>query len=164
MKRTSAFVLLAALCVGAPPLAAQQWTAEQQSLIDHVTRCWDAWVEALADETPDRWVEACPNDERSHYWGTADGVPSSAKDVVRNWRIWRRIDEDWVSLRPVYVDIFGDVGIIHMYGYWRAKTPDGTVTTEEKRTEVFQRRDGRWVLIGAQSTPVTPADAAPYRK
>ena len=39
-----------------------------------------------------------------------------------------------------------------------------TVTTEAKRTEVFQRRNGRWVLIGAQGTPVTPADAAPYRR
>ena len=152
------------LCIGNAPVAAQQWTAEQQSLIDHVTQCWDVWVEALADETPAKWVEACPNDERSHYWTSADGAPSSAKDVVRNWHIWREIDDDWVSLRPVYVDIFGDVGVIHMYGYWRAKTADGTVITEEKRTEVFQRRGGQWVLIGAQSTPVTPADAAPYRK
>jgi hypothetical protein len=42
------------------------------------------------------------------------------------------------------------VGIIHMYGYWWARTPDGTVTTEEKRTEVSQRRDDQRVFIGAQ--------------
>ena len=69
-----------------------------------------------------------------------------------------------MSLRPIYVDIFGEVGIIHMYGYWRANTADGTVTTEMKRTEVFQRRSGVWFLIGAQSTPVTQADADPYRR
>jgi len=85
-------------------------------------------------------------------------------DVQRNWHAIRETDDDWVALRPVYVDIFGDVGIIHLYGYWRAKTPDGTVRTEAKRTEVFQRRNGHWVLIGAQGTPVTPADAAPYRR
>jgi hypothetical protein len=164
MRRLVPFALAAMLCLGSQPLAAQQWTPEQQSLIDHVTRCWDAWVEDFADERPNRWLEACPNDERSHYWTTADGAPGSWKDVVRNWHTWREVDEDWVSLRPLYVDIFGDVGIIHMYGYWRAKVPDGTAITEEKRTEIFQRRSGRWVLIGGQSTPVTPADAAPYRK
>jgi len=164
MRGLTSILSVALLGVPSSALVAQEWTPEQQSLIDHVTQCWDAWVEALADETPDRFFEACPTDERAHWWWTADGVPGSPKDDRRNWHVYRDTDEDWVSLRPVYVDIFGDVGIIHMYGYWRAKTAGGTVTTEAKRTEVFQRRSGGWVLIGAQSTPVTPADAAPYRK
>jgi len=129
-----------------------------------VTTCWNAWVEALADPTPARFFDACPIDDRAHWWWTADGVPGSPQDDWKNWSTVREVDDDWVSLRPVYVDIFGDVGIIHMYGYWRAKTPDGTTTTEAKRTEVFQRRDGRWVFIGSQGTPVTLADAAPYRR
>ncbi len=149
----------------AAPAEAQEWNAEQQDLIDHVTTCWDAWVDALADETPDRFLDACPNDERGHYWWTADGAPEPLiVGIRRNWHIIREVDDDWVSLRPVYVDIFGDVGIIHMYGYWRANTSDGTVVTEQKRTEVFQRRNGQWVFLGAQGTPVTPADAAPYRR
>ena len=149
----------------AVPVSAQEWTAEQQSLIDHVTTCWDVWVEALADETPDRFLDACPQDERGHYWWTAEGAPDDLiEGLRRNWHVIREVDDDWVSLRPVYVDIFGDVGIIHMYGYWRANTPDGTVITEMKRTEVFQRRSGVWFLIGASSTPVTQADADPYRR
>jgi hypothetical protein len=148
----------------AAPATAQEWNAEQQSLIDHVTMCWDVWVEALADQTPDRFFEACQIDDRAHWWWTADGVPASPQDDRRNWLTTRKVDDDWVSMRPVYVDMFGDVGIIHMYGYWRAKTPEGTVTTEAKRTEVYQRRDGRWVFIGSQGTPVTPADASPYRR
>jgi hypothetical protein len=154
--------LLLALTAGG--VAAQEWTPEQQDLIDHVRMCWDVWVEALADETPARWEAACPIDERSHWWWGPDGVPNTNEDVRRNWHITREVDVDWVSLRPVYVDMFGDVGVIHMYGYWRANTTDGTTVTEARRTEVFQRRDGRWVLIGAHSTPVTPADAAPYRR
>jgi hypothetical protein len=98
-------------------------------------------------------------------WWTAHGAPEAlVVGVQRNWHTWRETSEEWVSFRPVYVDIFGDVGIIHLYSYWRAKTPDGTVTTEAKRTEVFQRRGGQWVLIGAQNTPVTAKDAAPYRR
>ncbi len=54
--------LTLALAVGiaASPAVAQEWNAEQQGLIDHVTMCWDAWVDALADETPDRFIDACP--------------------------------------------------------------------------------------------------------
>ena len=163
--RVAVAVGLLSLPLSVPSAHAQQWTPEQQSLVAHVTQCWDVWVKALADETPAKWLAACPVDDRAHWWWTADGAPqTSAVEVQRNWHAIRATDDNWVSLRPVYVDIFEDVGIIHMYGYWRAKTPGGMVTTEAKRTEVFQRRNGKWVLIGAQGTPVTPADAVPYRR
>ena len=160
----SLFLTVAASLIVAPA-SAQQWTAEQQGLIDHVTACWDAWVVALADETPARFFDACPTDDAGHYWWTGDGAPDDlVTGVQRNWSSIREVDDEWGSLRRVYVDMFGDVGIIHMYGYWRANTADGTVTTEMKRTETFQRRGGDWFLIGAQSTPVTQADADPYRR
>ncbi len=161
--RTLTLILATGLVIA--PATAQEWNAEQQGLIDHVRNCWNVWVEALADETPARFLEACATDERGHWWDTTHGAPEAlVSGIRRNWHIIRETDEDWADLRPIYVDIFGDVGIMHLYGYWRANTPDGTVTTEMKRTEVFQRRNGVWTLIGAQSAPVTPADAAPYRR
>ena len=87
----------------AAPVSAQEWTAEQQSLIDHVTTCWDVWVEALADETPDRFFDACPQDEGGHYWWTADGAPDDLiEGLRRNWHVIREVDDDWVSLRPCW--------------------------------------------------------------
>ena len=147
----------------APPVMAQQWSDEQQGLIDHMKMCWTAWVDALADETPDRFFEACPQDENAHFWGTDQAVPGNEEDVRRNWDVIRETDDNWGGLRPIYVNIHGDVAIIHLYGYWRANTPDGLVTSEQKRTEVFQRRNGGWVFLGAQSTPATPADSEPYQ-
>ena len=147
----------------APPVMAQQWSDEQQGLIDHMKMCWTAWVDALADETPDRFFEACPQDENAHFWGTNQAVPGNEEDVRRNWDVIREVDDNWGGLRPIYVGIFGDVAVIHLYGYWRANMPDGLVTSEQKRTEVFQRRTGGWVFLGAQSTPVTAADAEPYQ-
>jgi hypothetical protein len=160
-----ALLLTLTLSLVASGATAQEWTDEQQELIDHVRTCWDSWVEALADETPAIWERACPTDERAHWWWTADGVPNrNLEGVRRNWYVTRETDENYASFRPVYVDIFGDVGIIYLYGHWRANTADGTVVTEARRTEVFQRREGQWVFIGAQATPVTAADAAPYRR
>lgn len=159
-------VILTPLILGsllAVPVTAQQWTPEEREVIEHVKMCWDAWVEALADETPDHFFEACPQDENAHFWWTAEGVPDSAMTVYRNWSRIREVDDDWVDMRPIHVNVINDVAIVHLYGYWRAKTSDGPVTTEAKRTEVFQRRNGGWVFIGAQGTPSTPADAAPYK-
>lgn len=157
-------LLALVLTFSASAASAQEWTDDQRSLIDHVRQCWDTWVEALADETPARFEAACPIDDRSHWWWTVEGSPASPEDWKRNWATVRETDVGWASLRPIYVDIFGDVGIIYMYGHWRARTAEGTVVTEARRAEVFQRRDGQWVLIGAASSPVTAADAAPYRR
>ena len=159
-----ALIVALTLSLAGTSVTAQEWNAEQQSLIDHVRMCWDVWVEALADETPDRWLEACPVDPRSHWWWSAEGSPGSVEEVGRSWHVIRETDDDWVGLRPIYVDIFDDVGIIYMYGHWRAHTPDGTIVTEAKRTEVFQRRGDVWVLIGAHNSPVSAADAEPYRR
>ena len=160
-----ALALSLALTLAASGAAAQEWNADQQSLIDHVRTCFDAWVEALEDETPARFEDACAMDERAHWWWTAEGSPNlNLEEIRRNWHVIREVDDDWASLRPVYVDIFGDVGIIYLYAHWRANTADGTVVTEARRTEVYQRRSGEWVFIGAQGTPVTPADAAPYKR
>jgi hypothetical protein len=159
-----ALALALALTLSGGPLTAQEWSPEQQGLIDHITACWDAWVEALAEPTPESFFAACATDPRGHWWWTAEGAPDQlVTSVERNWSVIRETDIDWAGLRPIYVDVFGDVGIVHLYGYWRARTPEGETTTEMKRTEVFQRRDGVWTLIGAQSAPATPADADPYR-
>jgi hypothetical protein len=163
VRRIAALTFFVSMFAGSAH--AQEWTAEQQSLISHVRTCWDAWVEALKDETPAGWEAACPMDARAHWWWTAEGAPYiSLEEVRRNWHVIRTVDDTWASFRPIFVDVFGDVGIIYLYGHWRAKTPEGTVVTEARRTEVFQRRGNQWVFIGAQGTPVTAADAAPYRR
>jgi hypothetical protein len=114
MRKYFSLLFAGAVLLLMTPLAssAQEWNAEQQGLIDHVTACWDAWVDALADETPAQFFDACPQDERGHWWWTADGAPEAlVVGVQRNWHVIRETSDDWASLRPIYVDIFGDVGI-----------------------------------------------------
>ena len=150
-----------ALLVAAPAFA-QQWTAEEQEVLDTITMCWDAWVAALADETPDHFYETCRIDEDQLFWDTSSGAPEGQRMVHRTWNNWRQLGGNWADMRPVAIRIFGDVAIVYLYGYWTVKTPDGLVTTEYKRTEVFQRRDDGWTGIGVQATPASPADADPY--
>jgi hypothetical protein len=65
-------------------------------------------------------------------------------------------------MRPVAVRIWDNIGMIQFYAYWQAKTKEGNVVTEYKRTEMFKNENGNWILLGGQGTPVTIADADPY--
>ncbi len=87
----------------------------------------------------------------------------TVESFYRNWDLIRKRADTWAGLRPIRVNVFGDVAVMHFYAYWRAETPDGVVTSEQKRTVVHQRRNGQWVNIGAQVTPVSAADAEPYK-
>ena len=145
------------------PLSAQQWSAEEQGVLDDLAECWDIWMDGIRDGTPDRWITECstPN---STYWGAQDGAPVNNDFIRRTWGTISGQDLGWVDIRPVALSISDDIAVLHFYGYWQAPGPDGATITEAKRTEVFRQLDGRWKLISGHGTPVTPEDAAPYRR
>ena len=146
----------------AGPLSAQNWTAEERGVIDQIETCWDAWIEAQEAGGPDLFFERCPYDERASMWWTDFGAPQTPEGVLREWDFSSAVDLDWVDLRPIAVRIWGDVAMVQLYGIWKANTSDGPVTTEFKRTELFQNRDGQWVFVGGQGTPASAKDADPY--
>ena len=142
---------------------AQSWTEQEQELLDHIAICWDAWLEGLEKNKPEIWVEKCNTNEKYSMWWTDQGAPEGLDVIKRNFETFRTIDLDWIDIRPVAIKVFDNVGIVQFYGYWKAKTEDGSVTTEYKRTEVFLKVDGKWSFLGGQGTPVTSADADPYK-
>ena len=163
MRRWLIFASLVSL-VGLPTSSAgQQWTAEEQGLLDNVKACWDSWMEAVRAGDPEIHFGKCPQVENSSMWWTEFGAPEGRQMVRRNFEQVVATDIDWLDIRPVAVRIWGDVGMVQFYGYWSARTPDGPAITEYKRTEVFRRVDGRWFFLGGQGTPASPADSEPYK-
>lgn len=145
-----------------PASGAQQWSADQQEVLDVLESCWNTWMEALAANDPEMFISACWHED-GMYWWTVDGAPNDTDFLRRQWETFAKNDERWVDYRPVAVRVFGDVAIINFYGYWQAPLDGRSVITEAKRTEVLQRQNGRWMFIAGHSSPVSPADAAPYR-
>ena len=119
-------------------------------------------MEGLEQNKPEIWVEKCNADNNYSMWWTDQGAPEGLDAVKRNWETYRTIDVDWVDIRPVAIRIFDNAGIVQFYGYWKAKTEEGNVTTEYKRTEVFLKVDNKWSFIGGQGTPVAAKDAESY--
>ena len=156
--------LLAVITLAAPTAAAaQQWSTQEQQVLDHLAECWDIWMEGVESGSPDRWLSDCST-PTSTYWGAQDGAPIANDFLRRSWGAVSGRDLGWVDIRPVSLTVTDDIAVLHFYGYWQAPGPDGTVITEAKRTEVFRLIDGRWKLISGHGTPVTAEDAEPYRR
>ena len=150
---------------GTPPTPTpglQQWSAEEQEVLDVLESCWDTWMDALAANDPEMFISACWHED-GMYWWTEDGTPNNTDFLRRQWETFARQDERWDDYRPVAVRVFDDVAVIHFYGYWQAPLDGKSVVTEAKRTEVLQPQTGRWMFIAGHSTPSSPSDAEPYR-
>lgn len=133
--------------------SAQNWTAEQQEVIDQIKSCWDAWVKALGEKNYDIWAEACPCDEDAVGWSASEGAPL----IVQEY--WKRSITgglvpwfnkiNWIDLRPISIKIDGDVALVHFYGVWVVEDYKGEAfQLESKRFEVFRKKDGQWTVIG----------------
>ena len=162
MRRLVVVVALLGLSLS-HPLLAQQWSSQEQGVLDDLAECWDVWMEGIRAGSPEQWISQCSTPE-STYWGAQDGAPNDNAFLRRAWPLIRTQDRGWVDMRPVMMSVQGDVAVLHFYGYWRAPAGDGEVVTEAKRTEVFRLVDGRWKLLVGHATPVTLADAEPYRR
>ncbi|MGW8265952.1 MAG: nuclear transport factor 2 family protein [Longimicrobiales bacterium] len=161
--RRSILALFAIALVTPQGAWAQQWTPEEQGLIDNIKMCWDAWMEAVEAMDVEIHYRKCPQVDDVSMWWTDFGAPEGKQMARRNFGQIAAVDLAWLDIRPVAVRIWGDVGMVQFYGYWSARTPGRPVVTEFKRTEVFRRVDGQWVFLGGQGTPASAADGAPYK-
>ena len=142
---------------------AQNWTEEEQELLDHMEMAWDAWLEAVKKNNPQIWYDKIKPAENFSMWWTDRGSPRGYRAIERDWDAIRGRNPHWIDMRPVAVRIYDNVGMVQFYGYWKSDTPDGPVTSEYMRTEVFVKRNGHWTFIGGQGTPASAADAEPYK-
>ena len=146
----AAFIMLLISC----PLYSQTYSAEEQGLIDHITNCWDAWMEGVEKADPEIWYEKCPSKPNASMWWTKDGAPEQTERIRRRWDRAISSDPKWVDMRPVTIRIWDDVGMVQFYSFWRVNSKDGFITKETKRTEVFKKENGNWIFLGGQGTPV----------
>ena len=80
----------------------QNWTPEQQEVIDHIKTCWDGWVDAKEQNDISPWVDVCPGDESAASWFTDSGAPRvgrsySERGMSSQVQLWG--DGQWLDLR-----------------------------------------------------------------
>ncbi len=147
MRRT---ILLAGLLTVLTSGAAQSqnWTAEQQGVIDAVTSCWESW----GTENWDTYLDACPVDPNVRFWWMPEGTPDYGLDAWKAWAdaFWPRIEAlVHFEHRPLGVQIHGDVALYQFWASWSSVDANGQMQTmSQHRLDVMQMRDGRWMVIG----------------
>lgn len=158
MKKLSFLVLVLFISFS---VSAQNWTAEQKEVIEHIKSCWDGWNKAFVEKNFDFWAEVCPCENGHAYWFTNQGAPEMGIDAVKramnngllSWEM-KRIK--WTDLRPLSVKIDENVALVHFYAYSIIEDYKGNISqVEQKRFEVFRKKEGKWTLIGGMVTPVS---------
>ena len=152
-----ALILLSAFAATPVALIAQEWSSEQQEVLDAIDACIQASV--------DRQLEvgmACTHDDFS---GWRYDLPALRDKKFQDREQARDFDSDNqlvdFSVQPLNVQIFDNVAIIHYYGYFYVRDGNGEVVGERSRwTDVMIRDGGRWVWIsdhGGSDPGIGPA-------
>jgi ketosteroid isomerase-like protein len=158
--RASVFPLFLSLLIPPAALSAQQWSSEEQELLDHVKVCWDAWADAVNAKDLDIWMDTCQPDPDFSGWWTSDGGLWTLEAEERGFSDWVAGVEHmyWENLQPLEIKVHGDIGMIWFYITYREPGSDGPLTRfENKRFEVFRRAGGVWHWLGAmvQNRPMS---------
>lgn len=149
-----AAILVVGIVLGTPlPADAQQWTPEQQEVIASLEGCWNTWVDGYIEGSPDLWLDNCTEEGYMFWW--TQGSPLGEDWVRRSWASITENDAEWLDVRPVWVRVYDDFAIMHFWGYWQVTEDGERVTVEAKRTEVFHKVNGRWLLAAGHATSVS---------
>ena len=151
-------VMLALLAWGqvAPP--AQSWSPAQQEIIEQIRRCNDAWVASHVDTRFEVYDSVCPATEQAVFWYIESDTPVTYKGE-KGWANSIRVNRSvsWRDLRPVAVQIDGDMAYAYYSVTWLPEPNTGPVEPRHtRRLTVFQRRNGRWLMAGGSIARVNP--------
>ena len=117
---------------------------ERRELLEAREAVWRAWfgndTEALQRLVPADTVAINAGEEA---WGDMDAVLKSARDFAGSGVRLVRLE-----FPRTVIQRFGDVAILYSTYMFELDASGGRTATSGRATEVFVRRDGRWVNPG----------------
>ena len=147
------FLFLGAAAIVPCTARAQQFTTEQQEVINFINQCWETW----GTEDWAALEKTCTTDPGARFWWFAEAVPDGGIAEWKRWAgaFWPRMEASiHYTHRPIAVDMMGDVALYYYWVTWTSADANGQVKTQtQRRLEVMQRRNGGWVWIGGSGAP-----------
>ncbi len=131
---------------------AQQWSSEQQEIIDLNQACWDAW------ETEDvaEMRRVCNEHPEATNWWTPNGAPTVGW-FENNGDRWveaflSRSSTVYAEVISLAVSIFDNTAQVYFWATLTAEDNDGGLTTtSRKQLNIWQKIDSRWTWIGGMA-------------
>ena len=149
MKKLIFFWLLAAML--ALPLCgfSQTWSKKEQAFLDDFTKKWEQFCNKPS--TWELWKTNVHPDDELAWWWTDEGMPkdlNAVKAMFQNFEKQGTVANNF-HLRPIKINIVGDVAMIWFYGYISLTDKAGNTSDwEDKRLEVFRRDGAGWKFLG----------------
>lgn len=137
MRRALLPVLL--LLVAAPPLAAQEWSAEQQEVVDWMNTFA---AEAYADDVDAFLAWLHPDFTAWDY--AAESPVSGAAFSEMATGAFQAFDSITIRVEPVSVQVLGDVAVLHTWYREVLTGAAGEMKVGGRWTVVLKRLDGDW--------------------
>jgi hypothetical protein len=155
MRRILAVVLLAALA--GPTVAwAQQWSVEEQELVDYLEGIWDQ-IEENNEATFEIWHETVNPKEDLVWWFTHRVAPDDLRSVEKWHQGWetRGAEYTYLDVRPIAVRLIDSVGMVWFYAQGEFRGADGEYHQfSGKRLEIFHKTEEGWKFVGGMADPI----------
>ena len=145
MKNLAVMTLMAAFSASA---TAQQWSAEQQEVWKTVEALWDA-------SDCQTWIKFFGEDYRG--WVSPNPAPMTKDEITPGGCRWYDVnDYPLHKVHPLAIDVRDDVAVVfYSYQFLSVKKVDKSEHFERGNvTEVYQKRDGGWILIAGAGWPL----------
>ena len=147
--RLSLFAVLV-FCIISLPLTAQNWTAEEQEVLDKIKEDWEYFEKAVKAKDLNIWIDNVqPADDWQGWWTSEGGLWTMENDKrmfdewVKNIKNWY-----WEAVYPLSIKVYDNVALAFFYATYTVEDNTGITRYEDKRFEVFRKIDGKWRLSG----------------
>jgi len=138
------FALASLALLIAVPAASQQWTAEEQEIIDFTNGCWEMWQQ----ENVDSYLSDCWHEDITFWW-SENAMPFGARWVSRASRFWfGQTDMAVWDVQPHRINIFGDAAVFHYQLLGVDDPAEGPAQFwGNGRTDFLVRENGAWKVV-----------------
>jgi len=137
-------LVLLALALAAGPLAAQEWSAEQQEVWNTVQAYWDLAMQ--------RDVAASMATIHPAYTGWSYG--SDFPDDYASTEKWFKYNLEkyaWVlfELKPVAITVVDDIAVVHYFytGMYTDLKKEEDESAQGRWTDILKKEGDKWLLI-----------------
>ncbi len=129
--------------------SAQQWSAEEQEVLNHAAECFQSFTEATQQNDFQIWVQRCRPTDESLFWHTQGTGPLNLEGLLNMWNLYFPNIKRSASpgLDPIRIRLVDNMAFVYGYTWWFEEKEDGTLEySHDKRLEVYRRQDGEWRL------------------
>ena len=126
---------------------AQNWTAEQQEIIDQINANWASWKNAVDTKDFSIWQNEAQPQTDGHFWISNDDTLLSQESMVM---FFSGLMNDFKEIQIedkhfLAVKIYGDVAVVSSFVLAKIQVIDGEpVRIKQKNMDVFRKAGNKW--------------------